>query len=77
MQPEMEPGQRVTIANGTFHGFEAVITRVMPARERIAVLLEFLGTQVTLELAGENAASKSDRRSLIFKPCLAPPAKSA
>jgi len=67
VQPEMQTGQGVTIAGGMFHGFEAVVTRVMPARERIAVLMEFLGTQVTLELAGENAASESHHRDLILE----------
>lgn len=48
---QFEPGQLVEIAGGAFHGLSAVVLRVMPARERVAVLLDFLGRQTTVELA--------------------------
>jgi transcription antitermination factor NusG len=43
-------GDRVHIGGGPMHGLDAVVTRVMPARERVAVLLEFLGRQTMVEL---------------------------
>ncbi len=46
----LDPGQAVEIAGGVFHGLAAVVLRVMPGQERIAVLLEFLGRQSTVEL---------------------------
>ena len=49
--PEIEVGQSVQIAEGPFQGIEALVTRLMPARERIRVLLEFLGRPVEMEVA--------------------------
>ena len=46
----MQPGDEVEIAGGAFHGLRAVVTKVMPGRERVAVLLDFLGRQTTVEL---------------------------
>jgi transcriptional antiterminator RfaH len=49
--PEIEVGQSVQIAEGPFQGLEALVTRLLPARERIRVLLEFLGRPVEMEVA--------------------------
>lgn len=46
-----EPGDEVEIAGSAFHGLTAVVTRVMPGRQRVAVLLDFLGRQTMVELA--------------------------
>jgi transcriptional antiterminator RfaH len=43
-------GQPVHIVEGPFQGLEAVITQVLPAKERIRVLLEFLGRSLELEV---------------------------
>ena len=45
-----QAGQPVQIAGGAFHGLSAIVMRVMPSQERIAVLLEFLGRQTPVEL---------------------------
>jgi transcriptional antiterminator RfaH len=50
VRPNLQVGDRVWIATGAFDGLNAVVTRVLPARQRVAVLLEFLGNQTTLEL---------------------------
>ena len=49
--PEIEVGQSVQIAEGPFQGVEALVTRLLPARERIRVLLEFLGRPVEMEVS--------------------------
>jgi transcriptional antiterminator RfaH len=48
--PALEVGQEVEVATGAFSGFLGIVTRVMPAKDRVAVLLEFLGRQTTVEL---------------------------
>ena len=48
--PEINVGQAVQIAEGPFQGVEALVTRLLPARERIRVLLEFLGRSVEMEV---------------------------
>ena len=47
--PEIQVGQAVRIAEGPFQGLEALVTRLMPAKERIRVLLEFLGRPLETE----------------------------
>jgi transcriptional antiterminator RfaH len=44
------PGDSVEIRHGVFHGLQAVVTHVIPARKRVAILLDFLGRQTALEL---------------------------
>ena len=51
IDPEIRVGQSVTIAESPFSGLEAVVTRVLPAKERVKVLLEFLGRPVETEVA--------------------------
>ena len=49
----LEPGEEVRISGGAFHGLQAVVSRVMPSRARVAVLLEFLGRQSVVEVASD------------------------
>jgi transcriptional antiterminator RfaH len=48
---DLRVGDRVRIAAGSFCGWDAVVTCVMSASQRVALLLDFLGTQTRLELA--------------------------
>jgi transcriptional antiterminator RfaH len=66
IREELQPGEAVQIAGGVFHGLRAVVTRVMPSRERVAVLLEFLGRQTTVELPGGAVIREMDERKLVF-----------
>ena len=51
IDPEIQVGQSVRIAEGPFQGLEALVTRLLPARERVRVLLEFLGRSVETEVS--------------------------
>jgi transcriptional antiterminator RfaH len=51
IDPEIKVGQSVRIAEGPFQGLEALVTRLLPAKERIKVLLEFLGRPVETEIS--------------------------
>jgi transcriptional antiterminator RfaH len=46
----LAPGDTVQVAEGTLQGLKAVVTRIVPGRERVAVLMEFLGQQTMIEL---------------------------
>lgn len=48
--PEPRVGDAVQIAEGAFLGLEAVVTQVLPAKERVKVLLEFLGRTIEAEI---------------------------
>lgn len=50
ISPELAVGDSVTIAGGMFHGLNSVIHQLLPARERVCVLLDFLGRTTTVEL---------------------------
>ena len=66
IREELQPGEAVQIAGGVFHGLRAVVIRVMPSRERVAVLLEFLGRQTTVELPGGAVIRDLDERKLVL-----------
>ena len=44
-------GQQVHIIDGPFRGLEVVITKVLPAKERIRVLLDFLGRSIEIDVS--------------------------
>jgi transcriptional antiterminator RfaH len=46
-------GQPVHIIEGPFQGLEVVVTQLLPARERIRVLLEFLGRPLEMEVPAQ------------------------
>jgi transcriptional antiterminator RfaH len=43
-------GQPVHITEGPFQGLEVVVTQLLPAKDRIRVLLEFLGRSLEMEV---------------------------
>jgi transcriptional antiterminator RfaH len=47
---ELSQGHQVTIVGGIFAGLEAIVTQILSARERIKILLDFLGRQVEAEV---------------------------
>jgi len=64
----LQPGDAVHIADGPMHGLQAVVTRVMPSRQRAAVLLDFLGRQTSVEVDRSRLVSANEqvvRRSWI------------
>jgi transcription antitermination factor NusG len=54
MNFEPSQGDWVKITVGAFVGLEAVITQVLPAKERVKVLMEFLGRNVEAEVEQAN-----------------------
>lgn len=53
IKPAVDAGTEVTVVGGPFAGLRAVVSRVMPARERVAVLLEVLGMEREVEVGVE------------------------
>ena len=47
---ELEQGDQVKIVDGALVGLEAVITKVLPAKQRIRVLMDFLGRKMEAEV---------------------------
>ena len=59
-------GEPVRIVSGPLSGLEAVVSRVLPARQRVSVLLDFLGRQTVVELAMGSAAGTSGVRKRVI-----------
>jgi transcriptional antiterminator RfaH len=47
---DLSRGDQVKIVEGAFVGIEAVVTQVLPAKERVKVLVDFLGRQMEAEV---------------------------
>lgn len=58
----LQPGDSVELIAGAMRGLRAVVSRVMPARERIAVLLDFLGRQTTIEISSSLVVKEGNIR---------------
>jgi transcriptional antiterminator RfaH len=56
------PGEEVTITEGAFERMRALVTSYHPARERVRVLLTFLGREVEAELAAAEIVRRDPRR---------------
>jgi transcriptional antiterminator RfaH len=56
VQGQFREGSEVTVREGAFHGFNGIVLRVLPAKQRVQILLDFLGRTTLAEV---------DRRSLI------------
>src|SRR5258705_1800058 len=58
---EFQPGDCVTIAGGLFHGLSTVISQVMPGHQRVAVLMDFLGRQMPVEVSIASLVRRTQR----------------
>lgn len=52
-QPDLKENDEVTIAFGPFSNFKAVVKGQIPARQRVRVLLEFLGQPIQIDVPRE------------------------
>ena len=46
---DLEPGQNVQITQGPFQGLEALVTRLITARDRVEILIEWMGRSLRAE----------------------------
>jgi transcriptional antiterminator RfaH len=47
---ELSAGDTVEVSGGIFHGLSAIVSQVMPGKQRVLVLMDFLGRQTAVEL---------------------------
>jgi transcriptional antiterminator RfaH len=47
----LKEGDEAVVAEGALRGLRAVITRVMPGRDRVKILMDMMGTAVEAELS--------------------------
>jgi transcriptional antiterminator RfaH len=58
----VQAGDAVQISGGAFHGLQAIVERVVPARQRVQVLLDFLGRQTSVEVSVEAVVAEETAR---------------
>ena len=58
VEDRLYPGAEVTVAEGSFLGFSGIVLRVLGARQRVQILLDFLGRTTLAEV---------DRKSLTLE----------
>ncbi len=58
VEDRLYPGAEVTVAEGAFLGFRGIVVRLLSARQRVQILLDFLGRTTVTEV---------DRRSLTLE----------
>ena len=64
LSSEPAPGQEVTITGGALERVRALVTSYQPARERVRVLLTFLGREIEAELPAAAVVGRNPRRPL-------------
>jgi len=68
---DITPGEEVKIIGGNFDGIQAVVQRVIPRKKRVAVLMDFLGRQSTVEIGFDSVVREANARQevsiLMFK----------
>jgi len=50
---EIKEGEEIKVIEGPFLGVRALVTRVLPSRERVAILLNMLGQEREIEVSAE------------------------
>lgn len=62
----LAPGDIVEIAEGSMRGLSALVSRIIPSRGRVAVLMDFLGRQTTIEVPVHALLKEGDVRATAF-----------
>jgi transcriptional antiterminator RfaH len=59
----LAPGQNVQVAHGPFQGFEALVTRLIAARDRVEILIEWMGRSLHAEAGVADLVPLTGERS--------------
>ena len=60
------PGQQVQISKGPFEGLEALVTRSIAARDRVEILIEWMGRSLRAEANAADLLPLDVRPSRIY-----------
>ena len=63
----LQPGDEVEIGEGAMRGLSAIVSRVLPSRDRVAVLLDFLGRQTVIEVPANFLLKDGNVREMDFR----------
>ena len=71
-EDRLQVGTEVVVAEGALLGSHGIVVRVLPARQRVQVLLDFLGRATVAEMA-RSTVTVEDRSLADLMPALALP----
>ena len=74
VEDKLRPGTEVTVAQGAFEGFQGIVVRLLPAKQRVQILLDFLG-RTTLAEVDRRWLTQEDRCVVSLVPELATPVR--
>ena len=63
----LEPGQDVQVTQGPFQGFEALVTRIITARDRVEILIEWMGRSLRAEASAADLWPIAEPRSRVLQ----------
>src|ERR1051325_3839750 len=70
VEDRLFPGAEVSVADGAFQGFQAIVLRMLPAKRRVQVLLDILGRPTLVEV-DRHSVNLENRRVADLMPSLA------
>jgi transcriptional antiterminator RfaH len=59
VEDRLYPGAEVSVAEGAFQGFGGIVVRLLPARQRVQILLEFLGRTTVAEVERKSLTTEN------------------
>ena len=62
VQTTLQPGETVDIVDGPMRGMTATISRILPGRDRVRILLEFIGGLQEIEVPLISLLTERDPR---------------
>jgi len=63
----LQSGQQVQVTQGPFQGFEALVTRLITARDRVEILIEWMGRSLHAEARLADLVPIGESRSRVFQ----------
>ncbi len=70
VEDRLFPGAEVSVAEGAFRGLEAIVLRMLPAKQRVQILLDILGRPTLVEV-DRHSVTLENRRVADLMPSLA------
>src|SRR5271165_3139193 len=63
----LQSGQNVQVTQGPFQGFEALVTRLIAARDRVEILIEWMGRSLRAEVSVADLVAIAEPRSRVLQ----------
>ena len=62
VRPQASNSDSTRLSGGVFHGLNAIVTQVMPGKDRVMVLMDFLGRQSSVMVGAQSVIRRGFER---------------